>query len=364
MLIFLLVTVALVLLNSAKQKRIFILHSYNTDYAWTRGLNLGLEKGMRELSHGRVNYDVRYYYMNAKNIPFETDADARGPVKQALQAIEMYQPDVIIAFDDIAQKFVVAPNYINRSGVNIVFSGVNGDEARYCKLTRDGVKVCYNTAVNVVGTLERIPVASVIDIIHFLQLENPQTLASTKHVHFLLDESITAMQDALYLERQDWQDMEFSVSPPIDTYEDWQNYILGINQENVDFLLVDGYRKLRIGEGVSTNNSAEPRIYADPIVVARWTEANSNIPVIGLNAFSSEDGFMLSVGVSASALGYKAFAKASHLITDDPPVNSLVRVDISDQYVVAINQPAMKQRGLKIPNMLQVFARATEHFYE
>lgn len=364
MLIFLLVTVALVLLNSAKQKRIFILHSYNTDYAWTRGLNLGLEKGMRELSHGRVNYDVRYYYMNAKNIPFETDADARGPVKQALQAIEMYQPDVIIAFDDIAQKFVVAPNYINRSGVNIVFSGVNGDETRYCKLTQDGEKVCYNTAINVVGTLERIPVASVIDIIHFLQLENPQALASTKHVHFLLDESITAMQDALYLERQDWQDMEFSVSPPIDTYEDWQNYILGINQESVDFLLVDGYRKLRIGEGVSTNNSAEPRIYADPILVARWTEASSNIPVIGLNAFSSEDGFMLSVGVSASALGYKAFAKASHLITDDPPVNSLVRVDISDQYVVAINQPAMKQRGLKIPNMLQVFARATEHFYE
>ncbi|TVZ39830.1 hypothetical protein P886_4243 [Alteromonadaceae bacterium 2753L.S.0a.02] len=358
MLIFLIVTVLLVVLNSARQKRIFILHSYNTDYAWTRELNKGIEKAMQKFSEAHINYDVRFYYMNAKNIPFETEQDARGPARQAVQAIMQYKPDTIIAFDDVAQQYVIAPRYINKPGISVVFSGVNGDETSYCASPKS--RACYDTAKNVFGTLERIPVESVIDIMHLLQAENPSLQGG--RVHFLLDSSTTAGQDANFLKNQDWQEYHFESSEVLETFDAWKNHIQLLDENQIGFLLVDGYRKLKMPP--MADQPPNEILYANPRAVAEWTEQHTKIPIVGLNAFSSEDGFMLSVGVSPIALGMKAFDKStqtlfgySQKLIDKP-------IDISNQYIVAVNESAMNNRGLRIPNMLKVFARATDNYYE
>ncbi|WP_236074831.1 ABC transporter substrate-binding protein [Teredinibacter purpureus] len=365
MLLFLLSTSVLVLLNSAKQKRIFILHSYNTDYAWTQQVNAGIRKAIAENANIASNYDVRYYYMNAKNIPFETAEDAQDPTILAKKSIDLYQPDILIAFDDIAQQYVVAPYYLNKPDMRIVFSGVNGDINNYCMTDERKPGQCYNDAQNVQGTLERIPVASVVEVIRLLKGRNKSLHGNHTRVHFLQDASATAKQDAEYLasveRKPDWKEVEFSRSPIIETFSEWQEYVAAITKDNADFLLVDGYRKLKLEKPEDTIDGM--RLYADPADVADWTERNASVPIIGLNGFSSEDGFMLSVGVSPYELGRRAYRQAAQPESDDGANTTTEKIGVSHQYLVAVNACSLARRGVTLPNILEVFARTTDQYY-
>jgi ABC-type uncharacterized transport system substrate-binding protein len=100
-----------------------------------------------------------------------------------------------------------------------------------------------------------------------------------------------------------------------------------------------------------------------PTEVADWTEANSPVPIVGVNSFNSEDGFMLSIGVSPFEQGEVTAKNALDLLygrklaTDIP-------VAASRQYVVAMRESAIKRRNVPIPKVLEAFARATNNYLD
>jgi hypothetical protein len=103
---------------------ILILHSYDKDYPWVRDINIGLNRVL----NNKYLYQVRWYYMDTKRHPYDNYKESAGIAARNL--IEQTQPDVVIAMDDDAQKFVTQ-FFKNHPKIKIVFGGVNREVKDY-----------------------------------------------------------------------------------------------------------------------------------------------------------------------------------------------------------------------------------------
>jgi ABC-type uncharacterized transport system substrate-binding protein len=103
--------------------RIFWLDSYDPGNAWTHALGMEISRTLKA-----ADVELAMYHMDTKRNPSET-FKARAAQK-ALQKIRQYQPDLMIASDDDASKYVVAP-FFKDAKLPIVFCGVNHNGERY-----------------------------------------------------------------------------------------------------------------------------------------------------------------------------------------------------------------------------------------
>lgn len=104
-------------------RKVVWLDSYHQGYAWSDGL----EKGIRNVLY-ETGADLKIIRMNTKLTPSETYGAAAG--SKAWQIISSYNPDVVIASDDKAQKYLVVP-YLKEKGTPVVFCGVSWDGGKY-----------------------------------------------------------------------------------------------------------------------------------------------------------------------------------------------------------------------------------------
>ena len=85
--------------------------------------------------------------------------------------------------------------------------------------------------------------------------------------------------------------------------------------------------------------------------------------MIGLNVFNSRDGAMFSVGVSPFEQGETA-AKMAMKIIREGQRTSEIPVVTSRQYVIAMRESALERRELKVLDVFEAFARATDNYFE
>ena len=104
-------------------RRIFWVDSYHPSYAWSKGIARGLREGLYDT--GAV---VEMMHMDTKRNT--TVAHAQAMAKRALERIEAFDPDVVIASDDNAQRFLVVPQ-LKDGRWPVVFCGVNWDAGMY-----------------------------------------------------------------------------------------------------------------------------------------------------------------------------------------------------------------------------------------
>ncbi len=104
-------------------KKILWADSYHQGYEWSDGI----EKGIREVLNN-TGADLKVARMDTKrNDSFEFGKDSGRKVY--IEARE-FKPDVIIASDDNAQKYLVLPFFKNKE-TPVVFCGVNWDASIY-----------------------------------------------------------------------------------------------------------------------------------------------------------------------------------------------------------------------------------------
>ena len=100
----------------------FFLSSYHPGYDW----NAGIERGLEKVLGGRC--EVKKFYMDTKRNP---DVEfGRSIALKAKAAIEQFKPDILIAADDNASRYLVVPHYKNAS-LPVVFCGINWTVAEY-----------------------------------------------------------------------------------------------------------------------------------------------------------------------------------------------------------------------------------------
>ncbi|MEQ8195618.1 MAG: ABC transporter substrate binding protein, partial [Rhodospirillales bacterium] len=262
------------------------------------------------------------------------------------EAIDKIKPDVIIAIDDDAQK-LAAMKYVNDPNINIVFAGINGSIKPYG----------YRGATNVTGILERKPVAAIREVVQFFTDNAPAgTVKNPKRprVTFLADSSHSTDRDAQYMATHNWNPVDYKGVVTVSTFDEWKKAVKGMKGKT-DFLLVGGYRKLHRKGPDSKFVPAEE--------VMGWTEANAPVVVLGINVFNTEDGAMLSVGVSPYEQGEVASQMALKIVKEGVSPKT-IPIRTSSQYVISMRRSALERRKIDVPQIFEAFARATNNYFQ
>ena len=103
--------------------KIFWVDSYNAGYEWSDGIEQGIREGLQN-----EPFEFSMFHMDTKGCRDPECMQAAG--LKAKAAIDAFEPDVLVASDDNAQKYLVVPYYKN-GRMPVVFCGVNWDASIY-----------------------------------------------------------------------------------------------------------------------------------------------------------------------------------------------------------------------------------------
>ncbi len=110
--------------QSLNTKRVIFIDSYYYPvYEWASGV----VNGARSILES-AGVEMKVFSMDTKRNPDE--AYIKAAALRAKAEIERYQPDLIIACDDNASKYLIEPYYKNHA-IPVVFCGVNWDASVY-----------------------------------------------------------------------------------------------------------------------------------------------------------------------------------------------------------------------------------------
>ena len=108
--------------SPAEAARCVYISSYHKGYAWSDGV----ERGLLKTLNGRC--EVIVFEMDSKRQ--KDEASIRRAALKARQLIDDIQPDVVIASDDNASKYLIVP-YYKDAAIPFVFCGVNWTVEQY-----------------------------------------------------------------------------------------------------------------------------------------------------------------------------------------------------------------------------------------
>jgi ABC-type uncharacterized transport system substrate-binding protein len=190
-------------------KKVLYIDSYHQGYAWSDGITRGVEKVL-----DGTGVELKVFRMDTKRN--KEDAFKQEAARKAKALIETYQPDVVIASDDNASKFLIQP-YFEDADLPFVFCGVNWDATVYG----------YPYA-NATGMVEVTPIPQII--------EQLKPYARGDRIGFLAPELLTARKESKnYREVFGFNDM---VEYYAEDFEDWKKGFLEL-QETTDMVIID-----------------------------------------------------------------------------------------------------------------------------
>ena len=150
-------------------KKILFVDSYHAGYAWSDGVLKGIELGLEA-----KGIELKVEHMDTKR-----NADDNFKAQAALKTkavIEAFKPDVVIASDDNAAKFLIEP-YYKDAALPFVFCGINWDASVY--------GLPYSNAT---GMVEVAPIMEL--------LEQLKQYAAGNKISYLAADVLTARKEA------------------------------------------------------------------------------------------------------------------------------------------------------------------------
>lgn len=265
----------------AADYRILHVMSYHAGWVWNREQ---FEAFRAELADLDIAY--RVIEMDTKRRTDPAWLERVGA--EARHAIEEWQPDLVYANDDDAQKHVVAGH--PEGDTRFVFSGVNADPATYG----------FDRRGDVSGVLER---EHILQTVRFLR----EIVPGARRLAVILDEGATwpalvaRMREAL----EGHPDIEVVSYDTAGTFAEYKALIAGY-QGRVDAVGVLGVFGLKDAAGATVAHEA----------VLRWTAENSALPDFSFWGSRTDLGTLCAVTVSATAQGAEAGRIARRILVD------------------------------------------------
>ncbi len=218
--------------SNLQGKKVLFIDSYHEGYDWSDGIT----NGVRQVLDGK-GIELKIVRMDTKRNPDEAFKKQAG--EKAKAAIDEFKPDVVIAADDNASKFVIV-EYYKESTLPFVFCGVNWDASVYGFPWK-----------NVTGMVEVAPIPQLID-----QLK---PFAKGNRIGFLGPDNETARKEAAaYKKEFGMQLVEYFAKD----FEDWKKGFETL-QTTSDILLVES------DGGLYKDKAADMKAFV---------EANTKIP--------------------------------------------------------------------------------------
>jgi ABC-type uncharacterized transport system substrate-binding protein len=273
--IFLVFVMVLLLAQVAlSTKKVLLVQSYDPEYKWSQSIDRGVKEALRD-----GDFDIQTYYMDARLRNTEEWKIKAG--KMVLEVIDAYQPDIIIASDDDAQKYF-ARTY---EYLPIVFCGVNQDPAVYGYPRK-----------NVTGVAE-VPYYEAC--VAFAR----ELFPSISKILFLGDEGATTAGMLEQAQSLVYPGIDLCSGLAVPTFESWRQ-IIEDAPVHYDAIFLTAYRVLLDEYGNSVAS-------AD---IADWTVRNSAIPVFALSDYMVEDGLLGGVVQSPFLQAYHAALMAKEIL--------------------------------------------------
>ena len=281
-------------------KKVLFIDSYHEGYAWSDGVT----NGVKSVIDGK-GMTLKIVRMDTKR---NTSEDFKKEAALKVKAvIEDFKPDVVIAADDNASKFLIAPYY---KGTNLpfVFCGVNWDASGYGFPTS-----------NVTGMIEVTPVPQL--------LEQLKPYAKGNRIGFLGPDILTAKKEAENYKKVFGMTVSEYYAKDFD---DWKKGFKEL-QKSVDILLIDS-------DGGLYNDKASE--------MKSFVEANTTVPTGTAYDFMAPYA-LLDFAKVAEEQGSWAADAALKILDGKSPSN--IPVSKNKEGKLIINMRIAKTLGVDIP---------------
>ena len=188
-------------------KKVLYIDSYHQGYAWSDGIVKGVQNKLKD-----TGVQLKKIYLDTKRNTGEDFKKAAAVKAQAV--INNFKPDVVIAADDNASKYLIKP-YYKDADLPFVFCGVNWD-----------AKVYGYPYKNVTGMVEVSPIPILVE-----QLE---LYAKGNRIGFIGPDILTAKKEAEnYRKVFGIETIQYYAKD----YRDWKKGFLKL-QNDADMLIV------------------------------------------------------------------------------------------------------------------------------
>lgn len=281
-------------------KKVLFIDSYHEGYAWSDGIGAGIRRTL----DGK-GITLKVIHMDTKR--HSDEVFKKEAAKKAKADLDAFQPDVVIAADDNASKYLVAEYYKN-AAVPFVFCGVNWDATVY--------GFPYD---NVTGMVEVTPVPQLV--------EQLQKVAKGDRLGFLGPDILTARK-----ELENYQKV-FGMNPVAyfaTSYEDWKKGFLEV-QAKADIVLIDS------DGGLYKEHEADMRAFV---------EANTKKPTGSCYDFMA-DYAILNYAKSAEEQGFWAAGAALQILDGVSPKD--IPIAQNKEGTLIVNARIAKASGTELP---------------
>ena len=190
-------------------KKVLLIDSYHVGYPWSDGITAGVKEVLDKAG-------VEYKIINMDTKKNKSKEFKEGAALKAKEVIESYKPDVVIAADDNASKFLIKPYYKDAS-LPFVFCGVNWDASSYGFPYK-----------NVTGMVE-------VDMIKEL-VNNLSKYAKGNKVGYLGGDNLSNKKKVTYIEKN--MGIKFGMVKYPDSFDQWKKDFMEI-QKSVDMVVID-----------------------------------------------------------------------------------------------------------------------------
>ena len=288
------------LAKSYPGKKVVFIDSYHEGYPWSDGITDGVKKSL-----AGTGIDLKIIRLDTKR---NTGEDFKKEAAQnAKNIIEQFKPDVVIAADDNASKYLIAP-YFSNANLPFVFCGVNWDASGYGFPLK-----------NVTGMLEVTPAPQLI--------EQLKAYAKGDRIGFLAPDILTGRKEAEnYRKVFGMQLTEYYAKD----FEDYKKGFLQL-QDQVDILLIDS------DGGLYKDHAAELKAFV---------ESNTKIPT-GTSYDFMADYALIDFAKVAEEQGAWAATTALKILDGTSPKD--IPLAKNTQGMLIINTRIAKNLGVEIP---------------
>ena len=279
--------------------------SYHQGYEW----NDGIEHGVEDKLNGRCK--IKKFFMDTKRN--STISYGKKIARKAVSLINAFKPDVVIAADDNASRYVIKP-YFKDATLPIVFCGLNWTAEEY--------GYPYNNATGIVEIAPIVPL-----------LKNIQhSLGNVKNAVYLSSDVITEHKDFKRYEKE-YRERGLNLTPVfVSSMSDWKKAY--IKAQNANFIIINnkaGINDWRSSELIDFVNQHSKTL---TVTNYRWMMPYA---MLGMTKSAREQG--LWAGEVALA------------ILNGLPVNS-IPVTVNKSWHLYINKPLLQKSNIKLSNRI------------
>jgi len=252
----------------------------------------------------------------------------RRVTRTAYNAILAWKPDIVIVFDDYAQK-LVGKKLANHESMKVIFGGIT-DTISLHPLAHQA---------NVTGVLEEIPVKAIKEILSLI-------FPRKKRIYYLSDDSATARALDKNIINSNWGSYFLVEHKRVKTFHEWKKAVTQARHK-ADILLVSVYHTIKDGKRQVNRKK-----------LVKWMNRHSSIPVVGIYESFIVDGGLIAIAVPSLEQGYTAAWLANNIIEGKVNIANIPFVR-SKTFSLYIRKRAVKRRfpNAHMPVILSAFAK-------